>query len=69
MKCLIEVYINRTSEFDGGHGPLMCVFTTNKYCRVRVPCRNVGSELDAIIDQCQRIGSRDILPLRCRHAT
>jgi len=22
MKCLIEVYINFTSEFDCGHGPL-----------------------------------------------
>jgi len=23
VKCLIEVYVNFTSEFDHGHGPLM----------------------------------------------
>jgi len=26
VKCLIEVYINFTSEFDRGHGPLKEVF-------------------------------------------
>jgi len=28
VKCLIEVYINFTSEFDRGHGPLSQVLNT-----------------------------------------
>jgi len=30
MKCPIKVYVNYTSEFDHGHGPLNCCF--NRLC-------------------------------------
>ena len=43
-----------------------------KLCNVMVecvPCGDVGGELDTVIDECQRIGSGDVFPLCCSHAT
>jgi len=32
VKCLIEVYVNFTSEFDGGHGLLINTFAFKPDC-------------------------------------